>query len=119
VGLPVHTTQQAIAIDELERVPEENQAMRKTVDLESLKASGALPRFQRHAKRAAHAIAERQAFEHRGFSERTIKVLLDCGIDSPERLLFMANAQLRAVPGLGRVSLGEIKRYRLRFTADR
>lgn len=87
----------------------------RIVDLESLKASDALPRFQRHAKRAAHAIAERQGFEHRGFSERTIRVLLDCGIDSPERLLFMTNAQLHAVPGLGRVSLGEIKRYRSQF----
>jgi len=91
----------------------------RIVDLESLKASDALPRFQRHAKRAAHAITERQAFEHRGFSERTIKALLDCGIDSPERLLFMTIAQLRDVPGLGRISLGEIKRYRSRFTSDR
>jgi hypothetical protein len=91
--------------------------MRKAriVDLESLKVSGRLPRFQRYAKRAAHAITERQPFEHRGFSERTVKVLLDCGIDSPERLLFMTLAQLRAVPSLGRVSLGEIRRYRSRF----
>jgi hypothetical protein len=95
--------------------------MRKAqiVDLGSLTASGALPRFQRHAKRAAHAIAERQAFEHRGFSEHTIKVLLDCGMDSPERLLFMTIAQLRAVPGLDRVLLGEIKRYRSQFIVDR
>jgi hypothetical protein len=91
---------------------------RRIVDLENLKASGALPRLQRHAKRAAHAIAERQAFEHRGFSELTIKVLLDCGMDSPERLLFMTIAQLRAVPGLDRLSLGEIKRYRSQFIKD-
>jgi hypothetical protein len=34
------------------------------------------------------AIREMEAFKNRGLSHRTIKALVDCGIDAPERVLF-------------------------------
>jgi hypothetical protein len=38
-----------------------------------------------------------------------------CGINAPERLLFMTPAQLKNIPGVGKASLAEIMRYRSRF----
>ena len=54
-------------------------------------------------------------FRDKGLSDRTIKALLDCGIDAPERLLFMTPDQLAVIRGVGKISLGEIMRYRARF----
>jgi hypothetical protein len=54
-------------------------------------------------------------FRHRGFSERTIRALMDCSIDVPERLLFMKPADLKKIPGLGKASVDEIIRYRAKF----
>lgn len=51
-------------------------------------------------------------FRDKGLSDRTIKALLDCGIDAPERLLFMTPDQLAVIRGVGKISLGEIMRYR-------
>jgi hypothetical protein len=72
---------------------------------------------------AASAAIQREAdsarplFEHRGFSDRTIRALIDSAIAAPERLLFMTEDQLRSIPGIGNVSLAEIIAYRDRFIA--
>lgn len=60
----------------------------------------------------------RLLFEHRGFSDRTIRALIDSAIAAPEHLLFMTEDQLRSIPGIGNVSLGEIVAYRSRFIAS-
>ena len=58
----------------------------------------------------------RRLFENRGFSDRTVRALIDGAIDAPERLLFMTEDQLRSIPGIGNVFLAEILAYRARFT---
>jgi DNA-directed RNA polymerase alpha subunit len=55
--------------------------------------------------------------QQRGFSDRTINALIDCEIDSPERLLFMTKKQLKSIPGIGKVSMAELTSYRDRFLA--
>ena len=54
-------------------------------------------------------------FQQRGLSDRTVNALVAGGIDTPERLLFMTDIDLRSIPGIGRSSLAEIKTYRERF----
>ena len=54
-------------------------------------------------------------FRHRGLSDRTIQVLVDCSIDSPERLLFMTEKEIQSIPGIGKVSMAEIIAYRDKF----
>lgn len=73
----------------------------------------------------AHAmkpsVQESQAempYKNRGFSDRTIRALIDCSIDTPERLLFMTEDSLRKIPGVGKASLGEIMRYRTRYLGE-
>jgi hypothetical protein len=61
------------------------------------------------------ADSARLLFEHRGFSDRTIRALIDSAIAAPEHLLFMTEDQLRSIPGIGNVSLAEIVAYRDRF----
>lgn len=61
---------------------------------------------------AAKAIAEPAAFRDQGLSSRTIHALVNCGIDTPERLRSITEAQLRAIPAIGKVSMQEILRYR-------
>ena len=56
-------------------------------------------------------------FWGRGFSKRTRKILLE-HIDAPERLLFVTEQEIRRLPGIGKVSLDEIMRYRSRFIPD-
>lgn len=51
-------------------------------------------------------------FEARGFSKRTIRTLLACAIDCPERLLFVHEDLLSEIPGIGPASLAEIASYR-------
>jgi len=51
-------------------------------------------------------------FRHR---DRTIQALVDCSIDSPERLLFMTAKEIQLIPGIGKVSMAEIILYRDRF----
>jgi hypothetical protein len=55
---------------------------------------------------------DRFSFRDTGLSDRTVKVLLACGIDAPKRLLSMAPAEIAIIPGVGKISLGEIMRYR-------
>jgi uncharacterized protein (DUF2384 family) len=54
-------------------------------------------------------------FQNRGLSHRTIQALIADGIDAPERVLFMPEAQLRKIRG---VSIRELRAYRARFTSD-
>lgn len=65
------------------------------------------------------AISRDRMFSDRDFSNRTIEALVARGIDAPERLLFATEKELKAIPGIGRVGLGEIMRYRQRFLDDR
>lgn len=60
----------------------------------------------------------RLPFGNRGFSDRTINVLVAGGIDAPERLLFVTEAGLRQISGVGPTSLREIMRYRARFLPE-
>ena len=55
------------------------------------------------------------SFRGRGFSDRTVQALLNHGIDFPESLLFLEPSQLKQIPGIGKASFTEIKRYRERF----
>ena len=57
-------------------------------------------------------------YKNRGFSDRTIRALIDCSIDAPERLLFMTEDSLQKIPGVGKASLGEIMRYRTRYLGE-
>jgi hypothetical protein len=67
------------------------------------------PRSRKADDRWMRSILRGQKFEGRGFSKRTVDVLLAHGI---ERLLFMAETELQNMPGIGAISLGEILRYR-------
>jgi len=64
---------------------------------------------------AGRKILPKLPFENRGLSARTIDALVAGGIDAPERLLFATEAELNKLSGIGKVSLDEIMRYRLRF----
>jgi DNA-directed RNA polymerase alpha subunit len=44
--------------------------------------------------------------------------LAAAGIDTPERLLFMKDAELKAASGIGKASLAEIAAYRKRYTPE-
>lgn len=55
---------------------------------------------------------DRFSFRDTGLSERTVKVLLACGIDVPKRLMSITPAEIAIIPGVGKISLGEIMRYR-------
>lgn len=54
-------------------------------------------------------------FRNRGLSNRVIEYLIEAGVDAPERLLFMAPAQLHDIPGIGKSALAEIMKYRSKF----
>ena len=60
-------------------------------------------------------LPESNLFQNRGFSDRTIRTLVGCGIDAPERLLFMTEAQLRSVPGIGPASMKAILKYQAHY----
>ncbi|WP_146101361.1 hypothetical protein [Bradyrhizobium sp. AC87j1] len=62
-----------------------------------------------------HQGSEQKPFQNRGFSERTIKALVDCSIDAPERLLFMTERQLQTIPGVGKACMTEIRSYRQKY----
>jgi hypothetical protein len=66
----------------------------------------------------AAALLGHAPFRVRKLSDRTIKALLDYGIDAPERLLFMTAEQLKGIPGVGKSSLAEIMKYRSRFLPE-
>ena len=51
----------------------------------------------------------------RGLSDRTVEALVANGILEPERLLFMTEAQLKVMPGIGKVAMSNIGAYRAKF----
>jgi DNA-directed RNA polymerase alpha subunit len=57
-------------------------------------------------------------FTRRGLSGRTIEAVLGHGIEMPEQLLFMSEADLKAIPGVGKAALKEIAAYRARFLPE-
>jgi hypothetical protein len=63
---------------------------------------------------AARALSRRSAFSDRSFSGRTVDDLISSGIDSPERLLFLSETELRKLK-IGPAGFKEITRYRERF----
>jgi DNA-directed RNA polymerase alpha subunit len=69
----------------------------------------------RNPRIAAEQMEAQLPFRQRGLSDRTIQALVDCSIDSPERLLFMTEKEIRLIPGIGKVSLVEIIAYREKF----
>jgi DNA-directed RNA polymerase alpha subunit len=73
----------------------------------------------RNARIAAEQIRAQFPFRHRGLSDRTTQALVDCSIDSPERLLFMTEKEIQSIPGIGKVSMAEIILYRDRFIRSR
>jgi hypothetical protein len=58
----------------------------------------------------------KRRFLNRGLSAITIRKLLEAGIDAPERLLFMCEADVKALHGIGPARLGEINEYRTKYT---
>ena len=70
---------------------------------------------QDREKQSLPSLSQRAVFGDRGFSDRTVTALVDCSIDAPERLLFMNEASLKTIPGIGKASLKEIMAYRSRF----
>jgi hypothetical protein len=57
----------------------------------------------------------KQALRERGMSPRTSTALVEQGLDMPERLLFMTEDEVKALPGIGPFSLGDIMRYRAQW----
>ena len=54
-------------------------------------------------------------FAGRRLSRRVVDALVAAGIDAPERLLFMTEAEICKIPGIGKSAVTEINRYRRRF----
>ena len=71
--------------------------------------------FSCHLITAVSVMDTKSLFRDKGLSDRTVKALLDCGIDAPERLLFMTPDQLAVIRGVGKISLREIMLYREQF----
>jgi DNA-directed RNA polymerase alpha subunit len=69
----------------------------------------------RNSRIAAEQMKSQSPFRHRGLSDRTIQALVDCSIDSPERLLFLTEKEIQSIPGIGKVSMAEIIAYRDKF----
>jgi hypothetical protein len=57
---------------------------------------------------------DKSLFRDTGLSDRTVKALLACGINVPKHLLSMTPIQIAVIPGVGKISLDEIMRYRAR-----
>lgn len=87
------------------KTPEQKKVMQKAVGL-------------RFAESAMADILRRALFYGRGFSRRTVNALFNRGIDAPEWLLFVSEAELKKIPGIGKASLDEIMRYRARYIPD-
>lgn len=54
-------------------------------------------------------------FANRGFSDQTVKALVDHGIKLPEELLVMPESDVSRIVGLGREGITEVQLYRKRF----
>jgi hypothetical protein len=78
-----------------------------------------LERRKRLVRQASIAIMESFLFNGRGLGRTTVDAVVACGIDAPERLLFMTEDQIAQIPGIGEASLREIMQYRERFLLKR
>jgi hypothetical protein len=58
---------------------------------------------------------EQSLYAGRGLADRTVEALVANGILEPERLLFMTEAQLKVMPGIGKVAMSNIGAYRAKF----
>ena len=80
------------------------------------KRSGeALAEIYRHMNIGLEHSQKARRFEGKSFSKRTIEALACSSVDEPERLLFMDEASIRSIPGVGKVGLEEIRVYRAKF----
>jgi len=61
-----------------------------------------------------YQVSQTHQFQNRGFSERTIKALAK-SMDTPERLLFMAEHEIEKFPGIGKAAIHEIRLYREKY----
>ncbi len=59
----------------------------------------------------------RHRFCDRGLSDRTIESLIIGGVDYPEQLLKMSEAEIFPIAGIGKVSLSETMQYKQKFYA--
>ena len=70
------------------------------------RTTGSQPRTRRPHLTISHA-----AFKAR-FTTHLTRALVAYGIDAPERLLFMSEAEIHNIPGVGKGALAEIELYR-------
>lgn len=59
-------------------------------------------------------VHKKRLFWDRGLSDRLVEALVQGGIDAPEHLLFMTDAEIRAIRGIGKAAAAEIEKYRSR-----
>lgn len=71
--------------------------------------------FVRVMKRFASDTMWINRYKDRGFTDRTVKALIDCGIDFPERLLKMSLKEIGGAPGIGKAAIEEIRKYKQTF----
>jgi hypothetical protein len=64
---------------------------------------------------ACDAVNQTAMFLNRGLSPRTVKALMDHGVDAPERLLSMSEPELRRITGIWDASVKEIQAYKAAF----
>lgn len=75
---------------------------------------GPRPGYRQDPERLETAKRKRR-FRDRGLSAIIIRKLIEAGIDAPERLLFMSEADTKAVRGIGPARLQEIIDYRAKY----
>jgi hypothetical protein len=71
--------------------PREGEAEMKEPTTSALKSRGSVKLL------AAAAALKTVPFQGCGFRDHTVKALIDCGIDTPEHLLFMAEGDLHRI----------------------
>jgi hypothetical protein len=117
LGVPQGGRWQVSAIYRLiESDPEQSESDSSTAatrDAEALREAPSSKPLRRRVVGGRHTISH-AAFKAR-FSPHVTHALVSHGIDAPERLLFMSDAEIYEVPGLGKGALGEIKVYRDQF----
>ena len=105
----------------------ESDPVQSESDVESLSSPRrdptALPQAQRRPAVRARTGSARYTISHAAFKARfsphLTHALVSHGIDAPERLLFMSEAEIHEIPGVGRGALAEIKLYREQFLPGR
>ena len=69
----------------------------------------------RIAKEFASIALRRMNYSGTGFADRTIEALCIGGIERPEMLFRLKEADIRSIAGIGKVAFAEICAYRDRF----